>query len=1383
MELDDQDSCRICRSGSEIGAPLYHPCKCAGSIRYCHQECLLEWLQHSRKKYCELCNHPFIFHKRYSKSLPSHGRLPAYLYFRRLLLLSAKLARTAARFILVAFTWLAVLPYANINMWRFLFLAADVASWVALPELSPNQNHLYNSTNGAPAAGALSPPPTPPRPSHPIHTERRNPFHYWFDAFMSNPAPSHALQEASSSVCSSRPFRRSNGQVDPVSAFSRSMDLYDDVFKSVVTQRSDSAQQYFSPAHALFSYFSNVLSPRAMLKAIAHDVFQGQMLTCVLVVLFVGIFLLREWILQHVPQPIEQQDPLLQPHQELDEVAARQEFRGHHLDEARDEMADHLAEQVQPLHRPVHPAALVAREHAAAHMEAQVRAAQAALELAQAREQLPSTEPRHSWNDALAPYASSETADSLRANHGSSDHDPYVDALAALDSSSESLSRDEKVRLFIRHIEAAESGAGLSHTDHGYGQETRHVARFTAQDSTSDSSPQSTSLHRMEMADGNVGSRLVPSWQEGSMSANVEPTWPSPHIPDSPTLPTDAAAENADEEDQKVGESDPPPPLNDTVGHTVDNHVERRAPFGSESQAAAPTTAEPRQRLLNFDDDASDSTSDDMNVHYERPAARDRQAGAVGQAEPVEPGAADVHGARAAPAAAGIDLDDIDLQVVDDAEADMGFAEEMDGMLEAVGLRGPLQNILQNLLLMIMLCSFVMLVFICIPYLVGKVLGPGLRLLQLVSLPIRLLLYVTDPLFDGLIRLGARIVMPLIHFVSSMGSSAPSVAQESLSPQSPTRASIGMASQLISKLTGSFPGLSSNKAAHLTLTSNIGLGVPLWLIKLVPPLQQLNDGAVFERIQDDLSVAATTGFQTCWNSISSLVQDMFQRLNAHSLGKSNVDRAFCIGLGHLYWIMALGVQRRLAADQKPKRSYEESTFSAVMEQHALILKVVFFIFIELVVFPLGCGLLLDLCLMPMFKDPNLFAWVERGLETPLTFGFTRWMGGTIYMFIFAQYVHTTRGILRPGVLCWIRDPNDPGFHPIRDILEKRSLVQLRKIGASAAMYAGILVGAVGIEVYLLRYAFKATGVLPLRWKPMDPATEVPLDLLAVHLALPFLVDWMDPDTVFANQLEAWWKWSSRLLRLSTYMIGGEFPEEERSGRSIISRGLGWFSSGDDAGMGQPTVEQKGDDDIATSRVVDGGYCRVPADDRAVTTAPLIIPVNADGTACDERGAEAIHDQEEAMAKMTLKPEYKTIFMPPRYRLRIGVLLSMLWLSHCAVTMLGLAVPLLVGRRGYALLADLMGDTARREPHDFYPLVLGYGMLAFSVWITKATLRLFRRAQVRALRVGANKAVAPLMFVLVSLLRRGVRLLRLGVLGVGIGLIVPALVGLTINQCE
>ena len=50
--------CRICRMEAEDDWPLYHPCRCSGSIKYVHQDCLQQWMQHSSITFCELCTWP-----------------------------------------------------------------------------------------------------------------------------------------------------------------------------------------------------------------------------------------------------------------------------------------------------------------------------------------------------------------------------------------------------------------------------------------------------------------------------------------------------------------------------------------------------------------------------------------------------------------------------------------------------------------------------------------------------------------------------------------------------------------------------------------------------------------------------------------------------------------------------------------------------------------------------------------------------------------------------------------------------------------------------------------------------------------------------------------------------------------------------------------------------------------------------------------------------------------------------------------------------------------------------------------------------------------------------------------------------------------------------
>ncbi|CAM6066142.1 unnamed protein product [Sphagnum tenellum] len=57
----------------EDDSPLYYPYACSGSVEYVHQECLLEWLNHSNARRCEasifLVNEPKVCFKQRSISV------------------------------------------------------------------------------------------------------------------------------------------------------------------------------------------------------------------------------------------------------------------------------------------------------------------------------------------------------------------------------------------------------------------------------------------------------------------------------------------------------------------------------------------------------------------------------------------------------------------------------------------------------------------------------------------------------------------------------------------------------------------------------------------------------------------------------------------------------------------------------------------------------------------------------------------------------------------------------------------------------------------------------------------------------------------------------------------------------------------------------------------------------------------------------------------------------------------------------------------------------------------------------------------------------------------------------------------------------------------
>lgn len=56
---EDATCCRICRLSASDDRPLFTPCKCSGSIKHVHQDCLMSWLNHSGRQRCEVSwNHP-----------------------------------------------------------------------------------------------------------------------------------------------------------------------------------------------------------------------------------------------------------------------------------------------------------------------------------------------------------------------------------------------------------------------------------------------------------------------------------------------------------------------------------------------------------------------------------------------------------------------------------------------------------------------------------------------------------------------------------------------------------------------------------------------------------------------------------------------------------------------------------------------------------------------------------------------------------------------------------------------------------------------------------------------------------------------------------------------------------------------------------------------------------------------------------------------------------------------------------------------------------------------------------------------------------------------------------------------------------------------------
>lgn len=129
MDATDERECRICRGDAEPERPLFFPCKCSGSIKYTHEDCLIKWLAESGSSQCELCHHSFRFEPLYEPDTPQ--LLPTREFIIGIVWRIRLAIKTAARIALVFVVWLFLLPLATCWTWYLLF----VKSLVHLPVL------------------------------------------------------------------------------------------------------------------------------------------------------------------------------------------------------------------------------------------------------------------------------------------------------------------------------------------------------------------------------------------------------------------------------------------------------------------------------------------------------------------------------------------------------------------------------------------------------------------------------------------------------------------------------------------------------------------------------------------------------------------------------------------------------------------------------------------------------------------------------------------------------------------------------------------------------------------------------------------------------------------------------------------------------------------------------------------------------------------------------------------------------------------------------------------------------------------------------------------------------------------------------------------------
>ncbi|KAF2015600.1 hypothetical protein BU24DRAFT_421893 [Aaosphaeria arxii CBS 175.79] len=1469
---EDADTCRICRGDGTAEEPLFYPCKCSGSIKFVHQECLMEWLSHSQKKYCELCKTPFRFTKLYHPGMPS--QIPTSVFIRRAAIHVLKMLFTWCRGLLVASVWLLMLPYCMRVVWRSLFWLGD-GGWV---------RDLYTDAQGEPV---IVPPAADPRPTHSISLNMDTVKSAIASAKASNTTVSLPLPDLPDIF---KPYSQTlNMSAGEPTVWSLVKHFFFGIPHSTSETRALGSNATTSNVtlSPLGSRNPSLLSevsffnwfPSQAANRFTIDVLEGQIITLLVVVAFILIFLIREWVVQQ--QPVINMVA-------INEDAAVDRAHGHgqqaveeHVDHVIEDDVDHPdiddaeevdnldgdhTHQTEPDNASHHHNEFDDRDHEGVTDDIDERGSQSVLTThrssSRGRDRINATTANDDDDipERLRRALQADTFDEIAEIINSIPTEGSSRLGEQLQRLSEGHSDDSAIDSRPRRIGNGEASQSLSRQGSDVNTESfperssslpKHIGRDTGPDSLGPPTPRRPDMParnrsfiaaeiRRSMEEANTWSFAnVPQpsdegRHQGLQDQDVPDSWededgyerlpnhgpsgtppnqkqPSEHSSDSWQQVPVVVVEPESPADGEAG-----PSHSNVRSSLSDGSANSLLPAGSDAAIDSHATSEVQQINMPEDDNANELhqslneaavVEDDVQAsepapdeHLEGhdhnaaadvipdPAPRVEQPprrlvdnvldwlfdGIAPNVQAAEEGGNDEHIVQdlaneapfvpfagnidneqleaanlpiqdpevaAAAAQAGIDVNDQDA--IDDAE-------DLEGIMELIGMQGPLTGLFQNAMFSAVLISATLACAVWFPYLCGKVvlLCMGSPISLFIKFPLQFVATLCDFVVDMAICLGAGAVFWTAQVLGFVGriftlGTLPTFLENGIGfVTGPARTVAENAMDRIARLmyeSSPFPhpdyfrlsinshaalrtiqnttSFALNQTGHVVaavyenVTAQSPTQTALWALRQAPATIQYYLTYIYSSISAVASWLWTSkSYNITFNldsgrNMTSVVAD----LEPWTAG----DRSIAIIAGYAFFAMigALYLKHGSPISTSPQGRKIEQIISDILQQAGGVLKVILIISIEMLVFPLYCGLLLDFALLPLFSNATLYSRWQFAREAPWTSGFVHWFIGTCYMFHFALFVSMCRKIMRKGVLYFIRDPDDPTFHPVRDVLERSVTTQLRKIAFSALVYGGLVVVCLGGVVWVLNRT--TTGVLPIQFVSQAPSIEFPLDLLFYNFLTPLIIKVYKPSDGLQTIYQWWFKSCARVLRLSNFLFGEKIRLEE--GR-LVKRPwhysfTSWFTRKPSKGQ-RLVPEETGPDSSETESETpedfsfEGRYVRAPASDqvRIPKGQRVFVDVNPDNERFDgKQDEDGVHNSD----LVTM------VYIPPWFRVRIALFVFTIWM-FAAFTGVGITViPLLFGRYLFSLILP-----STMEMNDIHALSLGIytlGTIAYSAY--------------------------------------------------------------------
>ncbi|KAF2159370.1 hypothetical protein M409DRAFT_30120 [Zasmidium cellare ATCC 36951] len=1426
------DTCRICRSEGTPDEPLFYPCKCSGSIKFVHQECLMEWLSHSQKKHCELCKTPFRFTKLYDANMPK--TLPWTVFVGRALLHLAVLALRACRGLLVSAVWLVILPWMIRWAWRWMFWLAD-AGWAREAFIRKMQaDHVSTQVAGQSAAQNTS---------------------STAGSLYSSLEQLLASQLGTDNSPAGKTVNLITGAIS--AAFKNS---------TATTPTAGDPAAFWPQADASilssWTYISELTS-NPQLNRIILDIFEGQLITCVVITGFILVFLIREWVVQQ--QPLVNLDNLNNIQRERDQrqrEVERLQRQAELLDQARARLValqneaeahpnsgegneNNKAGNFQGWHVLnilIDTATVHLRKHlasrndseydifvrAASEVIGQVRAAgnsgidageladkvydklyslsqdereawegvlmselwingqdkQPQSDSAQGEEELIS--PSESSNSRRPPMPTRDThsratqiqrileeADSAFASH---DHrpagslSPRSTAAEPPTESASIVSAPSTEGSWLEVSPPKEPGEVIDHMDIFQENNDEMPITNAGPDAKINIKRSGKGKARAVVPEPKIESKLL---TENELRRRLESRGGTPmneikRLEDSPENNT---AETGGEQNAQSGNpfhSDGPEPDPQQAEPLTTSSVREENGTHEQAQQGEPTEPSNPTPAQDAADDDEPTEPDQEQVPAAEPSLFSRivdwfwgDIQPQGAQEPVSDPNEEVIGEgdedqqapfvpihNGQPAIADVAHEDEaaeenDPEVVAaaqqaglDAEA-VEDAEDLEGIFELVGLQGPLIGLFQTSCFCSVLVTGTVFGAVGLPYVWGKLVLSfiGAPMTFLVKTPLQVASFVADVLIDAvLLSAGWLAVIASLacdFLLSAVEVWMPKLAEYNFTHwineiATSTAATAGYRLQklFISGEAASADGLGWHWAflgasvhAHASLKNLQGevSGILNYtgciITSVVDTISSGSKDLMWQRSLNAVSqfpeipAKVLAGVEALENYTRPFL-DMFRSLKTGALTFNSTsmpmdpalvywntnDRGLAVLAGYvaLAAIAAVYVALDTPITRSQSGQKTEKIIRDTLRQAGGVLKVILIISIEMLAFPLYCGLLLDLAFLPLFQSASVATRWAFAIKAPYTFCFVHWFVGTCYMFHFALFVGMCRKILRKGVLWFIRDPDDPTFHPVRDVLERNVTTQLRKIAFSALVYGALVILCLGGVIWSIGKVFK--GIFPIYWTPTEPIIEFPMCLLLFNFLIPRLAQLSNPSSA-VHIMYAWWlRRCARVLRLSHFLFDDRRNDEE--GRHVHKSWISFLllkkGNPDEAIVPSDRRLSDGSElpDVYFRR--DGKYVLTPCNDQYRPPKPGEAFLHADDEdvyIADKEGKRNDH--------------FSKVYVPPFFRLRVTLFMVCLWMFSAFSGLCATLVPLVFGRFIFSSLLP-----AGVRVNDIYAYSLG-----------------------------------------------------------------------------